>query len=227
MNKLWYLQNINIFQGLKPAELLMLDDQSRHKKYDHDAIIYHPLESEKFVYFLKQGKVKLYRIDNTGRELVTAILKEFEVFGELTTQENAPSNEYAKAVGEVLICRMPRQEFIMFQERIPNLILKINKLLGLRKYELELLIEELVFKSVYQRIGFILLRLYKKFGLIKQGKPVIDMKLTHYDIATMIGATRESVSLEIGKLREQGLIDSDHKHFIIKDPDGLSRAVGL
>jgi CRP/FNR family transcriptional regulator len=101
-------------------------------------------------------------------------------------------------------------------------VLRLNKLLSLKVYELEVLLEELTFKTVTERAVSLFLKLNEKFGVSYQGSDMINIPLTHNDIASMIGSTRESTTLALNKLKSRGLIGSMKKRIIINDLQKLA-----
>jgi CRP/FNR family transcriptional regulator len=171
---------------------------------------------------LKKGKVKLYKTDASGKEMVFAILKDKECFGSLTPIEGTTINEFAEAMEDVLTCLIDKKFFFSFIEDKPNLVLRLNKLLSLKIYELEVMLEELTFKTVTERAVSLFLKLNEKFGVSYQGSDMINIPLTHNDIASMIGSTRESTTLALNKLKSRGLIGSMKKRIIINDLQKLA-----
>ncbi len=220
--KIWYLKKINIFSGLSMEEMMFLDRNSRMQSFSKGNTIYIGDRDHDKIFFLKKGKVKLLKIDLTGKEMVHAILKENEIFGSLSQLRENINSEYAEALSETLVCYIKKDRFFKFIESKPSIMVKLNKLLSSKVVELELLIEELTFKSVYGRIISLLMKLNQKFGINYKENILINISLTHNDIASMIGATRESTTLALNKLKDQNLIYSEKKKIIIENIDKLS-----
>jgi CRP/FNR family transcriptional regulator len=84
-------------------------------------------------------------------------------------------------------------------------------------------VEDLVFKNVYQRLAVLLLNLLESYGYDKNGKQYLYIKLTHYDIASLIGSTRETTTACLNEFKREGLIDFDGRRLVIINPDGLKR----
>lgn len=227
INQLWYLGRMKLFSQLPVESLKLFNEKAIHKNFIKGQTIYYPHQSEHNLYFLKKGRVKLYHLDVTGKEIITTILRENEVFGEIDANELQPSREYAEALDDVLICRMSRTDFLKLSSHFPSVVMNLNRVLSLRKREVEFLIEDLAFKDVRARIASVLLRLEKKFLKTLNGEKIIKLKLTHFDLSAMVGATRESVSHEISELKKQGLIDNKHRYFSIKNHDAIKKIAEL
>lgn len=221
-DKIWYLKEINLLSRLSDEEITYIDRQSRMRTYKKGTTIYFSSSDVQQIFFLKQGKVKLYKSDPSGKEMVFAILKEKESFGSLSPIEGTTSTEFAEAMEDTLCCLIDKKIFFSFIKDKPYIVLRLNKMLSLKIYELEMLVEQLTFKSVMERMVYLFLKLSEKFGVhFNEGK-MININLTHSDIAAMIGSTRESTTLALNKLKNLGLIDSRKKKIILPDLEKLS-----
>jgi CRP/FNR family transcriptional regulator len=84
-------------------------------------------------------------------------------------------------------------------------------------------VEDLVFKNVNQRLAGLLLHLYEEYGYEKNDNTYIYLKLTHYDIASLIGSTRETTTASLNDLKREGLIDFDGRKLVILNKEGLEK----
>ncbi len=216
--KIWYLKNLDILSGLSEEELKFLDENSVGLNLRRDELVYSPEEEEEFLYFLKRGSVKLYRIEPNGKEITLAILGPGDVFGGISPYEKGNYREFAKALEDTFICLINRDVFFSRMSRNPTVMLRFSRFLGLLTYELELRLEEVVSKPVISRVSSLLIRLYKKFG---DGKSSITVPLSHKDIAGMVGTTREATTLSLNELKRAGAISLGRKRIKITDLDKL------
>ena len=79
----------------------------------------------------------------------------------------------------------------------------------------------LLFKTAHARIASLLLDLAKTFGVRDSRGTIVNLKLTHKELAAMIGATRETVSFAIVALRKQGIVETEGKRVILLDESKL------
>lgn len=226
LNKLWYLKSINLLAGLSEEEIKYIDSRSKMKTYKKGEIIYFSDSDMQQIFFLKKGKVKLYKTDLSGKEIVFAILKDKECFGSLSPLERSGTNEFAEAMEDCLTCVIDKNIFFSFIKDKPTIVLRLNKLLSLKIFELEMLLEELTFKTVLERAVSLFIKLDEKFGIPFNGGKIINLSLTHNDIASMIGSTRESTTVALNTLKSRGLIDSRKKKIIIKELEKLQHFTG-
>ena len=109
--KLWYLKNLDILSGLSEEELKFLDDNSVGLEVKKGDTIYSPEEREEFLYFLKKGSVRLYRIDDSGKEITFAVLGPGDILGGISPYERRSYGEFAVALEDSFLCLVNRKVF--------------------------------------------------------------------------------------------------------------------
>jgi CRP/FNR family transcriptional regulator len=105
----------------------------------------------------------------------------------------------------------------------PELLVRALAHQSERKRTLERRVKNLLFYSVHARLALILLELALGFGVRDSRGTIVNLRLTHRELASIIGATRETVSFAVLDLRRHGLILSEGKRIILLDVPGLRR----
>jgi CRP-like cAMP-binding protein len=123
---------------------------------------------------------------------------------------------------DALICAIRREDFDRYLRRHPDLTVKLTKLIGLRLRKIQSRVEDLVFRDVPERLAHVLLELSKTEGVPEGGGNRIRAKLTHQELANLIGCTRETVSNTLGQFREQGMIRIDGRSITILNAGQLA-----
>ncbi len=222
INKVWYLKHINIFAGFDEAEIRLFEPYLVHRHFEPKEMIFLPGDQGDKVYFLKEGLVKLARISQGGKEVTLAILERGEIFGEHAFLDQMVRETYAQAMTKVLVCIARQRDFQKFVERKPALGIRVSQTINDRARDLEHQLEDLVFRDVPGRLASLILRLADKHGTDKHPEgELIDIRLTHQEIASLIGSTRESASINVSRLRDGGLIAIDKHRFVITNRGGL------
>ena len=223
MEKIWYLKKIDIFEDMKDDEYKKIDEHSFMKEYPKDHIIYSQNDESNYIYFLKSGKVRLYRLIESGKQITLTILTAGDTFGGLLGSQQSRYNEFAEVIEDALICSSQVKVFFEIIKNNPTVNLKLNKLLGLRVYELEVLLEELLFKTVLERTASLLYRLHDKYitPVLNNPKKKDRITLSHNDLANMIGATREATTIALNKLKHANLIELTRNNILIKNQEKL------
>lgn len=217
--KLWYLKRINLFKSMSREEMMQLAQKVVEKNFRKKETIYLPGEPGANVYLLKKGVVKISKITADGRELTLAFLKPGEIFGELEAVGETSRDTQAEAHSDVLICVLHRNDLMRLMQSKSELGIRLSKLIGFRRQVLENRLENLVFRSIPQRLVALFVELAEQFGE-KQAEGVkIDVRLTHQDIANLIGASRVTVTEILNDFKDRNLIAMDGKWIMVKDPD--------
>ena len=109
--KYWYLHEHKLFRNLSFSEIDALCILKRFKKSKKNEIIDLPYSEKERIYFLKQGTIKLVKIDNDGKEILLDILQKGDLFGDLNLEKPIENNEYFKVVSdEAIICTFFREK---------------------------------------------------------------------------------------------------------------------
>jgi CRP-like cAMP-binding protein len=225
--KIWYLQRINLFKGMTPEEMDALARMTRMESVKKKTTIFLPGDPSRQVYLLKEGRVKISRISEEGRELTLALLGPGEIFGELEALDDLPRDTLAEALEETQLCVIHKELFLEMLRRRPELSFRLIKLIGFRMRRIESRIEDLVFKDVPARLAHLLIELSKSYGKASPQGIRLQVKITHQEIANLIGSIRETVSAALGEFKKEGLIAFEGRRIVLLRPDLLKKRVGF
>lgn len=220
--KFWYLKNFNIFEGMDDPTMKRVDEMTSMVKAKSHQPIYFPDAPSSSIFFLKEGHVKISRINAEGKELILDVMGPGEIFGELSLvdEEEKPS-EIAQALDDALICAMKNSDFEALLKSNPDLNFQITKRIGLRLRRIEERVSELIFKDVRKRIASFLVRYAEEFGKIKKGVVTVKTHLSHQEIALLTGSARQTVTTTLNEFRALDLIDFSRKGITIKEFEKL------
>ncbi|RDY72385.1 Crp/Fnr family transcriptional regulator, partial [Halobacillus trueperi] len=134
------------------------------------------------------------------------ILVDGNIFGETSTISLTDDQTYAEAMTDTYICTLSHNDYEQFIKQNPHVALKLIDILSSRLKDFYSLSEKIALSGVKHRLLYLLLMLSQKTGRRKQNWQTIEMKLTHQDLANMIGATRETTSAIMSQLKKEGYI---------------------
>lgn len=175
------------------------------------------------IYFLTKGYVRIYSIARDGEELTLLLLKEYDFFPVRWAITSEPVRYYYQALTPVQVYRAPKQAFLAFLHENPETFYSFSERIFLRLGALMKRIEYVVFGTSDAKVASILAMCGERFGTIKGKEIVIDLPLTHQDIASLVGMTRETVTHAIDKLKQRGVIRQEKQHIVITDVNALSQ----
>ena len=113
MTKFWYLENFNLFEGLKSESMDELNRISSMQNISKNQPVYFPNEPSNSIYFLKKGRVKLSRMSPGGKEMIIGLVNRGEVFGELAYLDEGERKDFATTMDEVLVCAIKDRKSVV------------------------------------------------------------------------------------------------------------------
>lgn len=206
MDKLTLLSHISLFEELPMQDLKVIDAMSQMRPVKKGKIIVSPDAPIPALFLLKEGQVRLYRMNQHGKQFTVDILTSGNIFGETATLSLTDDDLYAEAMTDTYLCTIGVDEFEQFIEKNPKIALKLINILSERLKDLYALSEKIALTDVKYRILYLLLKLSEKNGVRKKDWQTINIKLTHADIAAMVGTTRETTSVIMSNLKKEGYI---------------------
>jgi len=219
---LWYFESVNLYNILCPHKVKAYNEKHTFNLYKKNSFIYFPHESATYIYMIADGRVKIGHYLDDGKEVVKSILTTGEIFGELALAGEEKRSDFAQAMDEnTSICPLGIEELkaLMFQDN--ELSFKILKLVGLRLMKLERKLESLVFKDARTRVIEFLKDTAADKGKRVGVEMMISTRLTHKDIASLTGTSRQTVTTIFNELKEQNLINFDRRRILIRDIEKL------
>ncbi len=178
------------------------------------------------LYVLVSGVMKLFRPYSGSKEATLRLLRDWDIFGHLAFAGEARQRAYAEAVTDCVVTKVPK----IFVERAvrqePRVAFKIMTLLELRLVQYEELVKCLLPRETEVRLANLLPILAQKFGERQDGAVIIDLRLTHQDLAAMVASTRESVTKVLNEMRNRDLIEVEAGRITLKDARALAKLSG-
>lgn len=166
-----------------------------------------------FVHFLEAGRVKVYHLSPTGKEVVLWFCLPGEIFGLAEVCHGGGRQVYAEACESSSVLSVSQRDFRVFLESHPAAALQVNDVLACRLRNLGNVIQSLVANDVNERVAQLVARLAASHGhRTVDGEIHLDIRLTHQEMANMIGTTRQSVTSALNMLRRLGVLDFDDSH---------------
>ncbi|MDO5516069.1 MAG: Crp/Fnr family transcriptional regulator [Clostridium sp.] len=214
---------VPIFENLSCDELYEIVGQIEHKSFDKGSMIFSEGNDANTLYFINEGKIKLYKYNKDGKEQIFHILSNGDFFGELDLIKSSKYKFNAKAMDNAKICTLKKTEVKNIIMSNPEIAIKLLESVGERLSAIENLAQNLSTNDVDARIAYLLLNLMDKYcEKSEDGKKIIKLPLSREDMANYIGVTRETISRKLKKLEEEELISiMGTKKILILDEEGL------
>lgn len=225
MERLWYIKHCRLFEQLTPDQTNRLERAARLRTFPKNASVYLPSDAADGVFLLAEGRVKLCSLTSEGKEAILAFIDAGELFGELALLGETQREEHASTVLPSTIILLPRNEVEEIMAESARLSLGVSKLVGWRRKRIERRLKNLLFRSNRERLCHLLLDLVEQYGRRTDDGVLITIKLSHQDLASIIGSTRETVTVLLGELQLDRLITVVRRRLVIKELERLADSV--
>lgn len=192
-------------------------------KYKKGELIYRPDDPFPYVAFIKSGYVRLYTVTIEGQEITINVFKPVFYLSLIYAITNLENKFYFEAVTPVELWRAPKKEVVKFLKKDSEMLFNIVQHILADFNELLSNIKHALAGDSYKKVVELLLSLTNKFGKKENGETVISLSTTHNIIASLTGLTRETVSIQMKKVQDEGLITTKAHQIVIKDLEKLKK----
>jgi CRP/FNR family cyclic AMP-dependent transcriptional regulator len=222
----WYLKNCSLFDRLPEAELTALERHSRMRRFPAKSPVYLPVDAASGVFLLVDGQVKICNLTPEGKQSILTFIEPGELFGELALFQEGRREESAQTTMSSTVVLIDSAALHQTLARIPSLSLGITKLVGMRRLRIERRLKYLLFRSNRERLVHLLLELAEDYGKpLADGTVALGIRLSHQDLASIIGSTRESVTVILGQLQCENLLSLGRRRITIQSLQRLAQSV--
>lgn len=209
------IEKVPIFSSLSSNEKMELVEIASSRRYDKGETIYSAGDEGGTLFVLHTGKVKLFRLNSSGKEQVLRLIGPGEFMGELSLFSSLHLTNNAVALEPTVMCTLQGKRLKELMAKYPSIAFKVLDELSRRLEQAENRIENISLSSVTKRIASALLDL-------SNDKHEILLPMTKGDLASQLGMTQETLSRKLAVFQEEGLIQlKGHRKIIIKDKEKL------
>lgn len=178
-------------------------------------------DSADALYIIESGQIKLLMLSPEGKVCLLTIQTAGDIFGEFCLAESGPRRETAIAMTDTRLKRLRRSSFLEHLTR-NSLMEDFVRYLAVRIADQQQAIASLITVDSEHRLGETLLLLAHKLGRPNSHTTRIEHKITHEELAEMVGTTRPRITEFMMKFRDLGLIDVNPEHFLVVQPQALT-----
>lgn len=200
-----------LLNNLPQADIDVLLSHAKIRNFKKNSIIMTEGDSSNSLYMVKTGRVKIYVSEEDGKELTLNVMEEGDYFGELSLFDGNPRSTSAVTTENTDLLVIQKSDFEKALKNNPEIALNI--ITGLSKLLRQLTIKtrDIALLSVYERIATLL----QRFAIESGEQKIIQPKLTHAEMASMVGCRREMVSRIMSDLNKGGYITLSNNAIVI------------
>ena len=214
------LRKVPLFSTLTDEEFDTLAHIFVARSYRRNQIIFMEEQTGDYMYLVLWGKVKVAKSAAGGKETIIAIHRAGDFFGEMSLLDGKTSPATVSAMEDSRIISVSGDDFRKHLLHNEKVMLQIIQVLCARLREVWQ-VQSQNHRTAGARIRMGLYDLAAKHGVRDAHGTIIDLKITHQDLAEMVGTSRETVTRALARLREEGLLEISGRRITLTDPQAL------
>ncbi|RXT13571.1 Crp/Fnr family transcriptional regulator [Ammoniphilus sp. CFH 90114] len=211
------LKKIGMFQHCNEDELSQLSTLMLLKEGKKRDVLFYESDPCDVIYFIKKGRVKVFKTTEDGREQIVNLLGKGDMLPHVGWYGGSDYPATAELLEDGELYFMYVQQFTQLLEQQPKLTVKLLKELDVKIRALQSRLSHVLSKDMTEKIWGVLYALVKEKGKRIDEGFLLEIELTHQDIANMVGTTRETASRIISQLKKEGKMHLDHRFLMIKE----------
>jgi len=216
-----FLGGVPLFGGLPPDLVRTVAQQFGAKRVERGDFVFLEGDRATSLNVLAQGRVKVIRETDEGREVILRQIDPGEIFGGAGGWGSATYPASARAQERSVVLRLPAERFTALIREQPDFALAVVAELGRRLRETEARIRDLQSERVERRLARALLRLANKTGTKHADAIELGVPLTRQDLAELAGTTLSTASRTLSAWDQQGIVASARERVTILRPHAL------
>jgi len=220
-----FIRQVPLFKELRPEDITILCESTRTIMLKKGEALFRKDDEGTALYIIQQGSVKIVLPSVEGDEIIPAIFTRGDFFGEMSLLDGMPRSADAVAMELSELLVLNRSNFLDFIKGNENVIQSILSVLSMRLRRTDDLLEDTCFLNISARFAKKLVELAEEHGEQEGDLIFINLDLKQRDLASMVGATRESINKELRLLREKGLISMIGNQIQIYNLEFLRRRI--
>lgn len=222
MSHIEFLKQTSLFAGINEVKLGRIAQDIVPRRFRQGEIIFHEGDPGQILYLIETGQVRIFVNGLDGSETSVILCgRPGEIFGELAVIDGLPRSATAMALCETVLHTLSRDDFRRHMRTCPQLALNFMRELSVRVRYNTRQMNSLTSLDVPGRLARKLMELAQDYGRVEAKGVRLYLPLTQSDLASLIGATRESINKSLRDFREQEWILVKQGAITILDPEAL------
>ncbi len=217
-----FIRRVPLFATLSDAEFKNLEHVFVVRTYRRNQVVFLEEETGKYMYIVLAGKVKVTKATTGGKENLLAIHQTGDFFGEMALLDGKTAPATVSAMEDCRIVSIAAQDFHNILMRNEKVVQQIIQVLCTRLRQSWGQLQKLTYGSAEARIGAGLMQLARRHGVQDSRGIIINLRITHQELAEMVGTARETVTRTLADLKNHGVIQLEHRRIVILKPESLT-----
>ena len=218
----WYWNKINLFDHVSPEGRRAFLQRSERREYKRGEHIFRAHDAANRVFFLESGLVKIYHLSAQGAVTIFWFCAPGDLFGAGGISGSLEQSVYGQTMDRSIVFTIFRTAFEEVLQEHPGIAMNVIKLMGARLRLACDAMTDNVTQRVEARLARALLRLARNWGDLTPSGIRFRVRISHLELANMIGASRQTVNRVLGDFKREGWLEQDARVLVLTDSDGLA-----
>jgi CRP-like cAMP-binding protein len=214
-----------LFESLSQEDLDALLVHARVEQYPTGRQIFSKGSPGRSLMAILRGSVRVSAPSDAGRKIVLTILRAGEVLGEIALLDGGERTADATAITDCELLVLDHRDFISFLERRAHLCISLLKVLCQRLRQTDQQVEDTVFKRLDKRVAKALISLVNSAPRGEEVGRIGSLRISQEELASMVGATRESVNKQLHVWEKAGLVRLEKRLIVVSDVAAIQALV--
>jgi CRP/FNR family cyclic AMP-dependent transcriptional regulator len=217
-----------LFEGADPIVVARLAERGAVRRFRRGTYLFHQGDESPTVMFLVDGRVEISSLSVGGQRQLHTTIDHPQFFGELGVLGDMPRTASALALEESDVWIVDGEVFLEFLAHEPGVSLALLRALARQVQSHEAFVEDLLYLDLKGRVAKRLLQLVSpSLDELPPDGAVVPSIVTHADLASLCGGSRENVTRILSDFHRRGLLERDARRFVLRNIGGLARLAGL
>jgi len=216
-----FIRRVPLFSTLSDAEFTSIEHIFIVRSYRKNQVIFLEEETGTYMYIVLAGKLKITKSTSGGKESILAIHRVGDFFGEMALLDGKTSPATVSAMEDCRIASISKADFYSLLMSNDKVVRQIIQVLCARLRQVWAQVQALSYSSAEARIRGGILELARKHGVPDSRGIIIDLKITHQEMAELVGTSRETVTRTLARLRDEGILQFEGRRMVLLEPKAL------
>lgn len=217
-----------LFERAAPQTIARLAERGVMRHYQRGTYLFHQGDDSPDLFFLVSGRVEISSLSASGHRQLHTTLDGPQFFGELGVLGEMPRSAAALALEESTVWLVSADAFVEFLSEEPAASRSLLRALSRQVISHEAFVEDLLYLDLKGRVAKRLLQLVApSLDELPEDGAVVPSIVTHADLASLCGGSRENVTRILSDLQRRGIVEREGRRFVLRKISGLARLAGV
>ena len=222
------MEQTPLFDDAPPRTIERLAGLGQMRRYRRGTYLFHQGDDAPDVFFLVEGRVEISSLTSNGHRQLHTTIDNPQFFGELGVLGDMPRTAAALALDESDVWRADGESFLGFLTEEPSTARALLRALSRQVLSHEAFVDDLLYLDLKGRVAKRLLQLVTpSLDELPEDGAVVPSIVTHADLASLCGGSRENVTRILSDFQRRGLVEREGRRFVLVKISGLAKLAGL